>query len=82
MGSLGTRIGGEGRRASTVKRTGTGGPTAACSGLRKEENIPPGFLVADRGSAGMNSCFLRAKASAPVGGGRGGSIGRKTNGSY
>jgi hypothetical protein len=41
------------------------------------------FFVADAGVLGtvINSCFRRAKVSAIVGGGRGGSMGRKTNGS-
>jgi hypothetical protein len=78
-GSLGTRIGGDGSRASIINRTGIGSTRETGSGFRKELNSPLDF-VADLGTT-INSCFRLAKVSAVVGGGRGGSIGRKTNGS-
>ena len=80
-GSLGTKIGGDGSRASIAKRTGIVEGEAGTS-LRKTERKEVVF-VADAGVLGtvINSCFRRAKVSAAVGGGRGGSMGRKTNGS-
>lgn len=77
-GSLGTKIGGDGKRASTENRQGIRGDGGGMFLLPKTEKRPLDLGV---GGTVMNSCFRRAKDSALDGGGLGGSMGRKTNGS-
>lgn len=81
-GSPGTMMGGDGNRASTEKRVGmerVGGVGPPLRRTEKKRRLV-GECAADWGVV-MNSCFRRANVSAVVGGGRGGSKGRKTMGS-
>lgn len=79
-GSLGTMIGGDGSRASTAKRTGGVFSDVDEDDLPRNDNMD---FLAGASHPGMvkNSWRRFAKVSRVEGGGRGGSMGRKTKGS-